>query len=96
MPARPLSPEEIEEVKNLVAECDLHPHRLLELLAELIRRRVFDGIACRFRISPKLRAIYEENVPPRASTREWYEAGAEDAIEHELHKPEPVRPPRCW
>lgn len=96
MPARPLSPEEMEELKNLEAYCGLDPRHLPELLAELIRRRKFDAIALRFRISAKLRAIFEDLIPARVTTREWYEAGVEEAIEHELHMPDPVRPHRVF
>lgn len=96
MPVRPLSPEEMEEVENLEAYCGLDPRHLPELLAELIRRRKVDAIALRFRISAKLRAIFEELIPARVTTREWYEAGAEDAIDDALHQPDPLRPHRSF
>lgn len=87
----------MEEIANLAAECGMHPHRLTELLAELIRLREFTKFASRYagRLPQKLREAFE-SVPKRATTREWVEAGAEEAIDHELHQPDPIRPPRCW
>lgn len=88
----------MEEINNLAAECGLHPNRLTELLAELIRLREFAKFTSRYRgrLPLKLREAYESNVPARATTRDWVEAGNEEAIDHELHQPDPVRPKRCW
>lgn len=96
MPARPLSPEEMEEAQNLVAECDLNPDRRLHYFAELIRLREFANYASRYRgrLPMKVREAFERDVPTTSERAAWIEAGAENQIEQALHMPDTVKPVR--
>lgn len=82
----------------MAAECDLNPDRRLHYFAELIRLREFAAFANRYRarLPLKVREAFENNVPPRASIRDLVELGNEEAVEQEIHKPPPVRPPHTW
>jgi hypothetical protein len=90
MPARPLSPQEIEEVQNMIAECDLNPDRLRVFMAELIRLREFAAFANRYRgrLPIKVRDAFERNVPAKSERAQWVEAGVEESIEHDIHQPD--------
>jgi hypothetical protein len=96
MPARPLSPDEMQEAQNMVAECDLNPDRRLHYFAELIRLREFANYASRYRgrLPIKVREAFERDVPAKSERLSWIEAGAENAIEDQVHQPDPVKPVR--
>ncbi len=96
MSARPLSPEEIAEMDNLIAECELNPQRLRAYCAELIRLREFAGFSARYAgsLPRKVREALDHNIPKKSERQAWIDAGMENAIEHDIHMPDPVRPPR--
>jgi hypothetical protein len=95
---RPLSPAEMEEIDNMAAECDLNPERRRFYFAELIRLREFAAYAHRYRgsLPVKVRDAFTRNLPAKSGRAAWIEAGAEDAVEDELHQPPPVKPARVW
>jgi hypothetical protein len=87
--ARPLSEQELEEIENLAAECDLKPERRRIYFAELIRLREFARCAGRFRnrLPLKVQQSLERNIPRGADLPLLVEQAIEGQIEEGLHHP---------
>jgi hypothetical protein len=85
---RALSEQELEEIENLAAECDLKPERRRVYFAELIRLREFARCAGRFRnrLPLKVQQSLERNVPRGADLPLLVEEAIEEKTEAELHK----------
>ncbi len=77
MSTRPLTPEEQDEINNLVTECE-NPERLRVVLAEYLRLRSFTSF-CRQRASSLPRSVCNalvHNVPKHNTAAAWaIEAG---------------------
>jgi hypothetical protein len=82
---RPLSQQELEEIDNLAAECDLKPERRRVYFAELIRLREFARCAGRFRnrLPLKVQQSLEHNVPHRADLPLLVDEAIEERIEQD-------------
>ena len=86
---RPLSRQELEEIENMAAECDLKPDRLRVYFAELIRLREFAAIASRYRarLPVKVHQAYLRNVPEKSDLPLILDEAIEERTEADLHDP---------
>lgn len=78
---RPLSPEELDDVANLAAECE-RPERLRALLAETLRLRAFAAICRRHtgRLPRAVQQAMQQQLPQRSTAGAWAAAAAENHI----------------
>lgn len=86
----PLTPEEREEIDNLVAELETMPHTLQAYATEIVRSRSFLAAARRerLRLPAKLQRLLREKVPEQGITYADWRAL------HERDAPPPPRPER--